>query len=121
MILSDRQKTAESLAREINRMGAWVINPMPLDSGAKLRFQVLDGDREKVLEKLSSWDWSPAFCGTFPRICFDGMKPANVYEIDLPPERQPVADDRIHGQIAKRDPQLEAEFLAMLKACGFGK
>jgi hypothetical protein len=120
-MLSERQKTAESLAREINRMGAWVINPMPLDANAKLRFQVLDDNREKVLEKLAGWDWSPSLCGTFPRICLDGMKPANVYEIDLPPERQPVADDRIPGEIAKRDPELEKAIADMLKACGFQK
>jgi hypothetical protein len=45
-----------------------------------------------------------------------GMQPANVYEIDLPLERQPIADDRIHGEIGTRDKS--AEVVAMLKAIG---
>jgi hypothetical protein len=61
------------------------------------------------------------FLRHFPAYLFRRYEAGQRNEIDLPPERQPVADDRIHGQIAKRDPQLEAEFLAMLKACGFGK
>jgi len=45
----ERQRTAEALAREINLMGAWVVSPSPPDANAKLRFQVLDRDRQKVL------------------------------------------------------------------------
>jgi hypothetical protein len=95
MILSERQRTAESLAREINRMGAWVINPMPLDANAKPRFQVLDDNREKVLEKLAGWDWSPSLCGTFPRICFDGMKPGQRVR-DRSASRAPTRSGRPH-------------------------
>jgi hypothetical protein len=121
MILSDRQRTAENLAHEIGCMGAWVVTPLPLDSCARFRFQVLDKDCEKVLEKLAGWDWLPSPCGTLPRITHKGMEAASLYEIDLPLEREPVVDDRIHGEIAKRDPKMEAEFLAMLKACGIKK
>ena len=117
-MLSERQRTAESLAREIGRMGGWVVNPMPLDSNARFRFQVLDKDRDKVLEILSSWDWFPSLCGSQPRITINGMEPATLYELNLEPERQPIVDDRI---IAKRDPKVEADILAMLKACGFQK
>jgi hypothetical protein len=100
-LLSERQQTAQMLAREINHMGAWCVSPLPLDDSARLRFQVLDSDRQKVLEILSSWNWSPTFCGTTPRICPDGWKLASVYEIDLPRERQTVADDRIpHGEVS---------------------
>jgi hypothetical protein len=119
-MLTERQKTAEALAREISRMGGWVVSPMPLDASARLRFQVLDESREKVLEILSSWDWSPAFCGMLPRITLNGMRPGSIYEIDLPPERQAIADDRtVHGEIGREKPS--AEVLAMLRAIGVRK
>jgi hypothetical protein len=54
----------------------WVVTPLPLDSCAKLRFQVLDDNREKVLEKLAGWDWLPSPCGTLPRITHNGMEAA---------------------------------------------
>ena len=119
-MLTERQRTAESLAREIAKMGAWVVSPMPLDDSAKLRFQVLDADRDKVLEKLSSWNWSPALLSTGPRFCIDGTtKTASLYEVDLPPERQVIpADDRIYGEIGRE--KLSEEVKAMLKAVGMG-
>ena len=120
MMLSDRQKKAETLARELQAAGAAVTTALPLADGAKLRFQVLDSIAEAVLEDLRGSEWSPAFVSTLPRITHKGMEAASVYEINLP-ERQPVADDRIHGEIAVRDPKMEADILAMLKACGFQK
>jgi hypothetical protein len=102
-LLSERQQTAAALAREIQQMGAWVTSPMPLDDWAKLQFQVLDSNRQQVLEKLSSWDWTPTWCSNLPRVCTDGWKLASVYEIDLPRERQPVATDRHSGEIANRE------------------
>jgi len=101
-LLSERQQTAQALAREIIRMGAWVTSPMPLDDSARLRFQVLDRDCKAILEKLSSWDWSPVWCSNLPRICSDGWKLAAVYEIDLPRERQAIINDRqpIMGELA---------------------
>jgi hypothetical protein len=111
-LLTERQQTAAALAREIQRMGAFVVNPMPLPDDQKLRLQVLDANRQQVLEQLSQWNWSPTFYGTLPRICSDGWKLASLYEIDLPRERQPVLDDRqtIYGEIArpeKTDVELE--------------
>src|SRR5262249_2879908 len=103
MPLSERQQTAQALAAEINALGAWCVSPMPLDNNARLRFQVLDSDRDKVLEKLSSWHWPPIFVGTLPRICNNGWKLASLYEIDLPRERQFVHDRRIHGEPASRE------------------
>src|SRR5947208_16868722 len=98
-LLSERQQTAQALAREIIRMGAWVVSP-PGDE--RIRFQVLDKDRNAILEKLGSWNWSPVFVGTHPRICPDGWKLTSVYQIELPPERQPIVDDRqpIMGELA---------------------
>jgi hypothetical protein len=37
MALTERQRTAESLAREIGQMGAWCVSAMPLDDNNKLR------------------------------------------------------------------------------------
>src|SRR5262245_63506936 len=100
MPLSERQQTAQALVAEINSLGAWCVSPMPLDDNARLRFQVLDSDRDKVLEKLSSWNWSPIFVSALPRICNNGWKLASLYEIDLPRTQRFVHDGRIHGDIA---------------------
>jgi hypothetical protein len=68
---------------------------MPLHDDARLRFQVLDQNRNQVIEKLSSWNWSPSFVSTAPRISSDGWKLASVYEIDLARERIPIQDNTI--------------------------
>jgi hypothetical protein len=115
-LLTDRQRTAESLAREISLMGGWVVSPMPLDNGAKLRFQVLDTDRNAVVERLSSWNWNPSFVSTLPRVCTSGWELASIYEIDLPREPQYVVDDRIQGELATGE-KPSAECIAMLEAC----
>jgi hypothetical protein len=102
-VLSERQKTAASLAYQLQLMGAWVTNPMPLDADGRLRFQVLDKDRNAILEKLASWDWSPVLVSAFPRVCPDGMRSASLYEIDLPRERQAIPQDtRVYGEIGER-------------------
>ena len=64
--LTERQKTAQALAREINAMGAWVTSPLPLDDKAPLRFQVMDTDRDAVISKLASWDWNPVPVSILP-------------------------------------------------------
>jgi hypothetical protein len=117
---TERQETAASLAAELHRLGAAVINSLPLDPNAKLRFQVLDVDREKVLEKLASWEWPAVFVASLPRVTFNGMQAASVYEIALPSERQPVVDDRqtIYGEIAERK-KTPGESEAMLKHLGY--
>jgi hypothetical protein len=120
MVLSERQQTAEALAREIARMGAWCVSPMPLDNNAKLRFQVMDADRDVVISKLASWDWLPVPCSSFPRITHGGWMAAQIYEIDLPRERQPVVDDRIHGEIAEQK-KSEVELEALRKYLGITK
>jgi hypothetical protein len=104
MALTERQRTAESLAREIGQMGAWCISAMPLDDNAKLRFQIMDTDRDAIITKLASWGWLPAPCGPLPRVTSKGMLGATIYEIDLPRERPSVADDRtiIKGEIAEQ-------------------
>src|SRR5262245_36197243 len=102
-LLNKRQETAEALAR-----CAWCVSPMPLHDDSRLRFQVLDKDRDAVLEKLSSRDWSTAFVGTHPRIDSGGCKLASVYEIDLPRERMPVPPD-IAGELSAGPKEINKE------------
>jgi hypothetical protein len=115
-MLSERQQLAQNLGRELTRLGAWVTNPMPLDSNAKLRFQIRDTDREKLLEVLADLGWSPMFCNSVPRVTFAGLEPAGIWELDLPRDLQPIPDDRIHGEIATKEKLPEVE--AMMKAIG---
>jgi hypothetical protein len=120
-LLTERQQKAADLAREIHRMGAWVTNVMPLDDNARgLRFQVLDADRSRIIQTLTDWEWSPIFAGTLPRVCPDGFKLASIFEIDLPRERQSVADDRtIRGEIASGRPKFDPT--GILKFLGLDK
>jgi hypothetical protein len=119
-LLTERQQKAADLAREIHRMGAWVTNVMPLDDNARLRFQVLDSDRPRIIQTLTDWEWSPAFCGTYPRICPDGFKLASIFEINIPGERQPIVDDRtIRGELASSRPKTDPT--GILKYLGWDK
>jgi hypothetical protein len=99
--LTERQQQAQALTHELQRLGAFVLSPMPLSDDAKLRFQVLDDDREFLLGKISSWGWSPTLQGAVPRFTPQGALPSTIYELDLPRPRQAVVDDRtIKGEIA---------------------
>jgi hypothetical protein len=120
MVLSERQQTAEALAREIARMGAWCVSPMPLDKNAKLRFQVMDSDRDVVISKLASWDWLPVPCSSLPRITHGGWMSAQIYEIDLPREQSPIPDERVIGEIAEQK-KSAVELEALRKYLGITK
>lgn len=100
-------------------MGAAVVNPMPLDDKATLRFQVMDTDRDAVISKLASWDWSPVPVSALPRITPRGMQAAMLYEINLPPDTPAVVDDRaIHGELAERK-KTSVEVEALRKYLGW--
>src|SRR5262245_11372913 len=91
--MTEREQTAAALVRSINAMsGAWVVSTPQAD---KIRFQVLDGDKNRVLQQLKDWNWEPAFVSILPRVTFNGMAAASVYEIVLPKERQEIPDARI--------------------------
>src|SRR5262245_16867459 len=102
-VLSERQQKAQALARELGSLeGVWIVNPMPLPDHSKLRVQILDTVRNRVLQMLKDAGYEPQFVTILPRVHnvqFD--MGAAVYEIDLPRERQPIHDDRIHGELAK--------------------
>src|SRR5262245_56427509 len=107
--LTERQQTAEALCRELQRLGAFVVNPMPLRSDDKLRFQVLTPAVESVLAKLSEWNWSPVLQSHGLRFTPQGAKPCITYEIRIPADRPVVVDDRtIKGDIAT-DKAMNAE------------
>src|SRR5262249_54298978 len=113
---TERQKTAERLARELDAMDlVWVTSPLPVAADAKLRFQLADTARNEVLQLLKDSGWDPVFVSILPRVCPTGLMGACLYEIDLPRERQPVPDDRtIYGEVVDR--QKEAAQKAAVKA-----
>jgi hypothetical protein len=119
-LLTERQQTAGALMCELQRLGAWVTSALPLRDDESLKFQVLDEHRSQVLEKLSQWGWGPTLCSNLPRITSRGMEAATIYEIDLPRERQPVVDDRIHGEIAEQK-KTSVEVEAMRRYLGLDK
>jgi|SRR5262245_35203656 len=103
-LLNERQEKAAALARELGKMdGVWVTSPLPLDDHAKLRLQIREIDRNHVVQMLKDWGWDPVFLSVLPRICTTGLIAAGLWEIDIPKPRQDVVDDRIHGEIAKRE------------------
>jgi len=111
--LSERQQTAQTLARSIGAMeGAWVVSPLPLDASKRLRFQVLDGDKNRVLQQLHDWNWEPKFVSILPRVTFAGMAAGSVYEIDIPQPRQDIVDGRTIPKdeiVSRKPPSAEVE------------
>src|SRR5262245_18501258 len=102
-VLSNRQQLARNLANELENMSdVWVTSPLPLDDNAKLRVQISDAVRNEVCQILRDWGWSPVCISVLPRVCSTGLLGACLYEIDLPRERQPIQDDRIHGELATK-------------------
>ena len=117
--LTERQLRAQALCRELLRLGAHVVSPLPLDPDKHLRFQVLDVDRAGVLEQLGKWGWKlPALVSSGPRFCPDGVKQASLYELHIEPERQPVLQDRtIRGNVAERE-KTSAEVMSVRRYLG---
>src|SRR5262249_411768 len=109
--LTSRQLQAEVLCRDIQRLGAWCLSALPLNQNQRLRFQVLEGDQDQLLEMLTNAGWNPVFCNHGLRFTPQGAKPSIIYEIDIEHERQRVPDDRsIKGELAsdKAHPEIEA-------------
>ena len=120
-VLSNRQQLAKRLAVELDKMdGAWVTSVMPLHDDAKLRVQIKDMDKNRILQWLKDLGWDPVCISVLPRICNTGLIAACLYEIDLPRERQPIYDDRIQGEIAKPE-KSSYERESILKYLGINK
>jgi hypothetical protein len=119
--MNSRQEKAQDLARELGRMGAFVVNAMPLDPDAKgLRVQILDADRDRIVTALCEWGWLPAMLQAHPRFAPGGLLPASLYEIPIPKERPPIVDDRprVSGEFAKQE-KTEREVAALRKYFGW--
>jgi|SRR5262249_50459889 len=121
-VLSNRQQLAKRLAVELDKMdGAFVTSPLPLDEQAKLRVQIKDMDKNRILQWLKDLGWNPVCISVLPRICNTGLIAACLYEIDLPRERQPIHDDRtIRGEIATTE-KSNYERESILKYLGIKK
>jgi hypothetical protein len=113
-LLSERQQTARALARAIDDMGAaWVTSALPLDDQVRaLRLQILDSDRNRVVQAIRDLGFEPVLCGVLPRIHPTGVLAACAYEISLPQARQPVIDDRIQGELATKKKPHEMDLIA---------
>jgi hypothetical protein len=79
-----------------------------------LRFDVLHCDREAVLTKIREQDWSPIYCSDGQRFHRDTLLPCQTFELDLPREKPPVHDRRIHGELADPSDKIAVETRAMM-------
>ena len=125
MVLTERRQLARNLAHELGKFdGVWVTSPLPLDDNAKLRFQLVDMERNHVIQTLKDWGWDPVCLSVLPRVHSTGLIAACLYEIDLPRERQPIIDDRTIPKDAipdrERDTKIKREVEATLEAI-YGK
>jgi hypothetical protein len=104
----------QAIVQEIRRLGGWVVNPQPLQDD-RLRFEVLDDQRELVLDKLGSWDWNRPCCAG-SRFIPSGngaeLQPTSVYEIDV---SRKEAAPKPHGSEVI-DPEEWRKLLADFKA-----
>src|SRR5262245_12048567 len=121
MVLTERQQLARNLANELGKFdGVWVTSPLPLDNNARLRFQLLDMERNHVVQTLKDWGWNPVCLSVLPRVHTTGLIAACLWEVDIPKPRQEIPQEtRIipRDEIAKKEP-LNAEYRAMRKALG---
>jgi hypothetical protein len=115
--LTERQQQAAAIMAELQKIGGHVINPMPLAEDARLVFQVLDYQRDALLEKVSQWGWNPVLKNHGLR--FDVVdyvaRRCTTYEIDLPRDKQSIVDDRTipRGELAERREKTPAEVEAL--------
>jgi hypothetical protein len=125
MALSKRQETARDLARSLAQRGATVTNVLPLADDQNLRFWVSDYKKGEVLTALADAGYEPIFTGMNPQFCTASysMGLVNNFELALERERQPVANDRITGEIfnPEENKKSEMQIAAMRKHLGWDK
>jgi hypothetical protein len=116
-MLTERQQLAKRLADELGKLdGVWITSPLPLDESRKLNLQILDSERNRVLQIIRDWGWHPICVSILPRVHSTGLLAACLWEIDLPKPRQNILDDRHGGEIAtkkKHDHEVEAMLTAV--------
>ena len=110
-LLSERQKTAQRLTRELQALGATVTNPLPLAAGESLRFWCSDYKKNELLQQLKDAGYEVVFLGMSPQIDVKtySMGLVNNFEVILAAETRPIADNRIHGEIDSRETSYEVE------------
>jgi len=120
MALSERQQKAEALKNEIHQLGGFVVNPMPLGLGEKLRFQFLTGLQcEAALDRLRDLGFEPMFRNAGLRFCLNGVaEPCNTYEIGIAADTPKVLDDRTIKDTRLASTAKDAELEAMRKTLG---
>src|SRR5262245_667818 len=91
-VLSKRQQVAEALKDEIHRLKGFVINPMPLADGARLRCQFLVPS-ETALAKIRELGFDPILVSYGLRFHSNAAVPCGTYEIYLEPERQEIPQE----------------------------
>jgi hypothetical protein len=103
-MLTERQQLAKRLADELGKLdGVWITSPLPLDESRKLNLQILDNERNRVLQIIRDWGWDPVAISVLPRVHTTGLLAACLWEIDLPKPRQEIPQDRIpQDEIGKR-------------------
>jgi len=78
---------------------------LPLAAGESLRFWCSDYKKNELLQQLKDAGYEVGFLGMSPQVDIKtySMGLVNNFEVILAPETQPIADNRIHGEIASRE------------------
>src|SRR5262249_40615130 len=94
--LTERQKRAENVTRELQRLGATVTNVLPLAEGRPLKFWVSDYNKREVLQALIEAGYQAVFLGTGFQVCAKtySMGLVNNFEVPIPADRQVIVNDR---------------------------
>jgi hypothetical protein len=122
-LLSDRQKTAERLTRELQALGATVTSVLPLPDDQRLKFWVHDNQKREVLTQLRDGNYGPTFVGIQLQFvtCSYAAEMVSKFEIDLPRERQavPIAERRIPDAVlASSEPKSNYEVERVMRYLG---
>ena len=120
-MLSERQRKASVLARELKAAGANVTSPLPLYDGSPLRFRVAAVSAETIVQDLKEEGWEARFVTSGPEFHLNGSTTlSHTSEINIPVERTAVPGDRIPAAelaTGKKKPDTEAELI--LKHLGY--
>jgi hypothetical protein len=115
-VLTENQKVVQALTDELHRLGAFVVS---WPGSERLRFQVLSPQCESTLQKLRDLGFDPMFCNSGLRFERNAAEPCNTYEIYIEPERQPIQDDRIRGELASSAPKSDYETEQVMRYLGW--
>jgi hypothetical protein len=125
-LLSDRQKTAERLTRELQALGATVTNVLPLAEDKHLRFWVSDYKKNELLQQLADAGYETIFTGMTPQVdvASYSMGLVNNFEVRLPRETQavPTAERRRipDAVLASSEPKSSYEVEHVMRYLGMG-